>query len=368
MRDPIRILVKKDELTLEGIKHQFYIAIDREEWKFEVVLHSHHHPGHHLLQHQKVYSNTIFFRTVRFPSLSLTSTSLWFSSFALLFLSSFILFHLFSCFSPSFLNFFVSAFLLYYSFSFHSHLLPYSSIRFYNHSFCPFTPFPFIYPLIINPFPLLFLSLLLHSFPYFLLPLLPSLFLSSQFVIFLSFPLLIRLFFPLPCLLLSYVMFLNFPYLLFSFLLYFSYFSSLLIKSVLFLSILVASFYFPSSFPSLPLLSVLPSLSFDVRSISLSFLTARLSPVLFQHVSLTVSKQVLIVFALYSWTRNHNNLYQFIVETIVRLTIVRIIIATQIKINLLSVSWTSLHSVCYAKTSRRPQCTRPWDRRSATLP
>ena len=32
MRDPIRILVKKDELTLEGIK-QFYIAVDREEWK-----------------------------------------------------------------------------------------------------------------------------------------------------------------------------------------------------------------------------------------------------------------------------------------------------------------------------------------------
>jgi len=32
MRDPIRILVKKDELTLEGIK-QFYIAIDKEEWK-----------------------------------------------------------------------------------------------------------------------------------------------------------------------------------------------------------------------------------------------------------------------------------------------------------------------------------------------
>ena len=30
MRDPIRILVKKDELTLEGIK-QFYIAVEREE-------------------------------------------------------------------------------------------------------------------------------------------------------------------------------------------------------------------------------------------------------------------------------------------------------------------------------------------------
>jgi len=32
MRDPIRILVKRDELTLEGIK-QFYIAVEREEHK-----------------------------------------------------------------------------------------------------------------------------------------------------------------------------------------------------------------------------------------------------------------------------------------------------------------------------------------------
>lgn len=32
MRDPIRILVKLDELTLDGIK-QFYIAIEKEEWK-----------------------------------------------------------------------------------------------------------------------------------------------------------------------------------------------------------------------------------------------------------------------------------------------------------------------------------------------
>ncbi|KAJ1423172.1 eukaryotic initiation factor 4A [Ochromonadaceae sp. CCMP2298] len=36
MRDPITILVKKDELTLEGIK-QFFIAIDREEWKFDTL-------------------------------------------------------------------------------------------------------------------------------------------------------------------------------------------------------------------------------------------------------------------------------------------------------------------------------------------
>jgi translation initiation factor 4A len=36
MRDPIRILVKKEELTLEGIK-QFYIPLEREEWKLETL-------------------------------------------------------------------------------------------------------------------------------------------------------------------------------------------------------------------------------------------------------------------------------------------------------------------------------------------
>lgn len=36
MRDPIRILVKKDELTLEGIK-QFYIAVEKEEWKLDTL-------------------------------------------------------------------------------------------------------------------------------------------------------------------------------------------------------------------------------------------------------------------------------------------------------------------------------------------
>lgn len=36
LRDPIRILIKKDELTLDGIK-QFYIAIGREEWKLETL-------------------------------------------------------------------------------------------------------------------------------------------------------------------------------------------------------------------------------------------------------------------------------------------------------------------------------------------
>merc|ERR1719189_2661754 len=36
MRDAIRILVKKDELTLEGIR-QFYVAIEKEEWKIETL-------------------------------------------------------------------------------------------------------------------------------------------------------------------------------------------------------------------------------------------------------------------------------------------------------------------------------------------
>jgi len=36
MRDPIRILVKKDELTLEGIK-QFYVLVEREDWKLDTL-------------------------------------------------------------------------------------------------------------------------------------------------------------------------------------------------------------------------------------------------------------------------------------------------------------------------------------------
>jgi len=36
MREPVRILVKKAELTLEGIK-QFYIAVDKEEWKLDTL-------------------------------------------------------------------------------------------------------------------------------------------------------------------------------------------------------------------------------------------------------------------------------------------------------------------------------------------
>jgi len=36
MNDPIRILVKRDELTLEGIQ-QFYVAVEKEEWKFDTL-------------------------------------------------------------------------------------------------------------------------------------------------------------------------------------------------------------------------------------------------------------------------------------------------------------------------------------------
>lgn len=36
MNDPVRILVKRDELTLEGIK-QFFIAVEKEEWKFDTL-------------------------------------------------------------------------------------------------------------------------------------------------------------------------------------------------------------------------------------------------------------------------------------------------------------------------------------------
>jgi translation initiation factor 4A len=37
MRDPTKILVKNQELTLEGIK-QYYIAVEKDEWKMEVLL------------------------------------------------------------------------------------------------------------------------------------------------------------------------------------------------------------------------------------------------------------------------------------------------------------------------------------------
>jgi len=37
MTDPVRVLVKRDELTLEGIK-QFFVAVDREEWKYDTLV------------------------------------------------------------------------------------------------------------------------------------------------------------------------------------------------------------------------------------------------------------------------------------------------------------------------------------------
>ncbi|KAL6143371.1 hypothetical protein ACLB2K_054066 [Fragaria x ananassa] len=36
MTDPVRILVKRDELTLEGIK-QFFVSVEREDWKFDTL-------------------------------------------------------------------------------------------------------------------------------------------------------------------------------------------------------------------------------------------------------------------------------------------------------------------------------------------
>ncbi|CAM9872415.1 unnamed protein product [Heterosigma akashiwo] len=36
MNEPVKVLVKRDELTLEGIK-QFFVAVEREEWKFDTL-------------------------------------------------------------------------------------------------------------------------------------------------------------------------------------------------------------------------------------------------------------------------------------------------------------------------------------------
>lgn len=36
MTDPVKVLVQRDELTLEGIK-QFFVAVEREEWKFDTL-------------------------------------------------------------------------------------------------------------------------------------------------------------------------------------------------------------------------------------------------------------------------------------------------------------------------------------------
>lgn len=36
MNNPVRILVKREELTLEGIK-QFYVNVEKEEWKMDTL-------------------------------------------------------------------------------------------------------------------------------------------------------------------------------------------------------------------------------------------------------------------------------------------------------------------------------------------
>merc|ERR1712178_13994 len=36
MKHPVRILVKRDEITLEGIK-QFFVTVESEEWKFDTL-------------------------------------------------------------------------------------------------------------------------------------------------------------------------------------------------------------------------------------------------------------------------------------------------------------------------------------------
>lgn len=36
MQNPVKILVKRDELTLEGIR-QFFVAVERDEYKFETL-------------------------------------------------------------------------------------------------------------------------------------------------------------------------------------------------------------------------------------------------------------------------------------------------------------------------------------------
>ena len=36
MNDPIRILVQRDELSLDGIK-QFFVSVEKEDYKFETL-------------------------------------------------------------------------------------------------------------------------------------------------------------------------------------------------------------------------------------------------------------------------------------------------------------------------------------------
>lgn len=36
MSDPVKLLVKRDELTLDEIK-QFFVAVEEEDWKFDTL-------------------------------------------------------------------------------------------------------------------------------------------------------------------------------------------------------------------------------------------------------------------------------------------------------------------------------------------
>lgn len=51
MRDPARILVKNEELTLDGIK-QYFIALDKEEWKFGTLVELYNNIGTHIVFYQ----------------------------------------------------------------------------------------------------------------------------------------------------------------------------------------------------------------------------------------------------------------------------------------------------------------------------
>jgi len=37
VKNPAKILVKSEDLTLEGIK-QYYVVVDKEEWKMDVLI------------------------------------------------------------------------------------------------------------------------------------------------------------------------------------------------------------------------------------------------------------------------------------------------------------------------------------------
>jgi hypothetical protein len=68
MRNPVRILVKRDELTLEGIK-QFYIAVEREDWKLETLC--------DLYETLTITQAIIYCQPIISPSLSLSAPQLY---------------------------------------------------------------------------------------------------------------------------------------------------------------------------------------------------------------------------------------------------------------------------------------------------